>query len=123
MREEAWKVYLDYAQYAQMGGELAEEQFQWLEMRARKYIDRLTHGRLKGETPVRESVKLAMWKVMEALQASDEHEGRQVQSLTNDGVSVKYADAEGDRIAQIVREYLGDERKGGVGLMYAGVDA
>lgn len=116
-------MYLDYAQYAQLGGELAEEDFRWLEMRARKYIDRLTHGRLQGENPVRESVKAAMWRLMEAMQAGDEHGGRSVESLSNDGVSVKYAKEEGDRLAQIVREYLGDERAGGVGLMYAGVDA
>ena len=116
-------MYLEYAQYAQMGGELAEEQFAWLEMRARKCIDRLTHGRLRNEMPVRESVKLAMWQLMQAMQQSDEHDGRQVESLTNDGVSVKYAGVEGDRYAQIVKEFLGDERAGGVGLMYAGVDA
>jgi len=116
-------VYLEYTQYVQMGGEMAEDAFAWLELRARKCIDRLTHGRLKGEDPVRESVKLAMLEVMAAMQASDEHAGRQVESMSNDGVSIKYAAAEGDRYAQIVREYLADECAGGVGLMYAGVDA
>lgn len=118
-------MYLEYAQYAQMGGELAEDAFIRLEMRARKCIDRLTHGRLRGENPVRESVKQAVWELMAAMQESDEHAGRSVESLTNDGVSVKYAAGDNDyRYAQIVREYLADERAAsGVGLMYAGVDA
>lgn len=118
-------MYLDYGQYLQMGGELDEDVFIRLEARARKCIDRLTHGRLRSEIPVRESVKQAMWGLMTAMQENDEHSGRAVESLTNDGVSVKYA-AGGDgnaRYAQIVREYLGDETAAsGVGLMYAGVD-
>lgn len=118
-------MYLTYDEYDAMGGTQEEEIFMRLEMRARGYIDRMTHGRLRGETPVREGVKHAMYWLIRAMAEEETHAGRVVQALTNDGVGIRYAPgADGARYAAILRDYLsGEKAANGVGLMYAGVDA
>ena len=44
---------LEYAEYQSRGGTAEENAFRMLEMRAEKMVDRLTHGRLRGEKPPR----------------------------------------------------------------------
>ena len=116
---------LDYAGYRAMGGAAAENAFAGLEIRAEKCIARMTHGRLRGEAATRECVKQAAFALIEAMRQADEHGGRAVESLTNDGVSVKYAVEEMQAAyARIMREFLaGETDERGVALLYAGVDA
>ena len=118
-------MYLSYVDYGNMGGELEETAFERLALRAQKYVDRLTHGRLQKDTDVRRCVQLAMWALIGAMQESDEHGGRSVEQMSNDNVSVRYAAvADERRYAQIVREYLaGEVNDAGTELLYAGVDA
>lgn len=118
-------MYLEYADYVQMGGMLEEGVFARLEMRAEKCIDRLTHGRLHRESGVRECVRLAVWQLIGAMNDSDEHGGRSVEQLSNDSVSVRYASDRAEAgYARIVREYLsGETTEDGTELIYAGVDA
>lgn len=120
-------MYLTYAQYAQMNGQLSEDVFNRLEMRAEKIIDRLTHGRVKDESPVRKCVQYAVFDLIAASQKVDAQEGQLAKSITNDGISVEYDTQKGgaySRYAQIVQGYLeGETTSAGVSLLYAGVDA
>lgn len=121
-------AYLDYTDYVSMGGTLGEAAFDLQEFRARQYIDAMTHGRIRGETTVRDAVKYATFALIGAMADSDHNHGREVASESNDGVSVSYATsgAAGTqaRYAQIVRDYLACEvDANGTALLYAGVDA
>ena len=130
--------YLDQAEYLEMGGTIAEDdelRYQRLESRASHAIDRATHGRIKGEKPVRNAVKFCVYEMIERY-ASDEAmagmSGREIASMSNDGVSVSYvagASASGGsasalRDTESIRAWLMDEVDGnGTPLLYAGVDA
>ena len=130
--------YLDQAEYLEMGGTIPEDdelRYQRLESRASHAIDRATHGRIKGEKPVRNAVKFCVYEMIERY-ASDEAmvgmSGREIASMSNDGVSVSYvsgASASGGsasalRDAESIRAWLMDEVDGnGTPLLYAGVDA
>lgn len=130
--------YLDQAEYLEMGGTITEDdelRYQRLESRASHAIDRATHGRIKGEKPVRNAVKFCVYEMIERY-VSDEAmagmSGREIASMSNDGVSVSYvsgASASGGsasalRDAESIRAWLLDEVDGnGTPLLYAGVDA
>ena len=130
--------YLDQAEYLEMGGTITEDdelRYQRLESRASHAIDRATHGRIKGEKPVRNAVKFCVYEMIERY-ASDEAmvgmSGREIASMSNDGVSVSYvsgASASGGsasalRDTESIRAWLLDEVDGnGTPLLYAGVDA
>lgn len=130
--------YLDQAEYLEMGGTIPEDdelRYQRLESRASHAIDRATHGRIKGEKPVRNAVKFCVYEMIERY-ASDEAmagmSGREIASMSNDGVSVSYvsgASASGGsasalRDAESIRAWLMDEvDSNGTPLLYAGVDA
>lgn len=130
--------YLDQAEYLEMGGTIPEDdelRYQRLESRASHAIDRATHGRIKGEKPVRNAVKFCVYEMIERY-ASDEAmagmSGREIASMSNDGVSVSYvsgASASGGsasalRDTESIRAWLLDEVDGnGTPLLYAGVDA
>lgn len=130
--------YLDQAEYLEMGGTITEDdelRYQRLESRASHAIDRATHGRIKGEKPVRNAVKFCVYEMIERY-ASDEAmagmSGREIASMSNDGVSVSYvsgASASGGsasalRDTESIRAWLMDEVDGnGTPLLYAGVDA
>ena len=130
--------YLDQAEYLEMGGTIPEDdelRYQRLESRASHAIDRATHGRIKGEKPVRNAVKFCVYEMIERY-VSDEAmagmSGREIASMSNDGVSVSYvsgASASGGsasalRDAESIRAWLLDEVDGnGTPLLYAGVDA
>jgi len=120
-------AYLTYDEYKAMGGTLDAVAFSLQEFRARQLIDQLTHNRISDETPVREAVKHAVRTLVDAQAASDAHDGREITSETNDGVSVSYAvTGPGGAYARrvdIVCEYLANEiTAAGVPLLYAGVD-
>lgn len=130
--------YLDQAEYLEMGGTITEDdelRYQRLESRASHAIDRATHGRIKGEKPVRNAVKFCVYEMIERY-ASDEAmagmSGREIASMSNDGVSVSYvsgASASGGSASALrdidsIRAWLMDEVDGnGTPLLYAGVDA
>lgn len=130
--------YLDQAEYLEMGGTIPEDdelRYQRLESRASHAIDRATHGRIKGEKPVRNAVKFCVYEMIERY-VSDEAmagmSGREIASMSNDGVSVSYvsgASASGGsasviRDTESIRAWLMDEVDGnGTPLLYAGVDA
>lgn len=130
--------YLDQAEYLEMGGTITEDdelRYQRLESRASHAIDRATHGRIKAEKPVRNAVKFCVYEMIERY-VSDEAmagmSGREVASMSNDGVSVTYATGAGAsggsasalRDAESIRSWLMDEvDENGTPLLYAGVDA
>lgn len=130
-------MYLTYDEYEKMGGQLSPDAFSLLEFRARKILDALTHGRVANEQPVREAVRQAVFALMTAMEADDRraqaYDGREVQSMSNDGVSVAFASgavgaeavrAQNARYAGLLKAYLaGEATADGVSLLYAGVDA
>lgn len=131
-------AYLTYDEYKQMGGQLSEAAFSMLEFRARKAVDMLTHGRVMDEQPVREAVKQAVFALIGAMETDEKraqaYDGRDVQSMSNDGVSVTFASgasagadtvrAQNARYAGLLKSYLAGETTGeGISLIYAGVDA
>ena len=120
--------YLKYDDYEEMGGTLEEEIYPRHELRARRLIDRITHGRLKEEKTVRECVKYCMFELIGAL-AADEAcgaQGREISSMSNDGVSMSFAGVQTQetRLIGIAKSWLsGETAENGVQLLYAGVDA
>lgn len=126
-------MYLDYDEFLSMGGNatITDAQYVRLSMWADRIIDRMTHQRIAGESPVRKSVKYCAFDLIHA-QYGDEmtagQTGREVASVSNDGVSVTFADAQtlpgsvSMRHANIVRRWLdGEVTAQGVSLLYAGV--
>ncbi|MDO4547536.1 MAG: hypothetical protein Q4D04_05535 [Clostridia bacterium] len=119
-------MYLTYEQYQGMGGQLAQSAYERKEHRARGYVDRATHGRLKGEEDAREAVKRLMYELVEMDAARAGTGGRDVTSESNDGISVSYSekdDYESRRWA-LIEDYLSEEATAaGVPLLYAGAEA
>lgn len=124
-------AYLSIEEFKAMGGAAEDAAaFTRHEMKARRLIDRLTHGRIQNEIPVRDAVKMCMHDLIRAM-AEDEAlvgmSGREASAVSNDGVSVSYA-VQGSagaagRYVGIVRSWLDGERAGsGVQLLYCGVD-
>ena len=122
--------HLTYAQYTSRGGTAAETAFPMLEARANRVVDTLTFRRLESESPLRDAVQYCLTALINALAADEALNagtGRDVASVSNDGVSVTFAGASSSgsasmRNAQIVREWLTGETDGnGVHLLYAGV--
>ena len=128
-------AYLTYDEYEQMGGQLSEAAFSTLEFRASKAVDTLTHGRVADEQPVREAVKLAVYALVGEMDADEKraaaYDGRDVQSMSNDGVSVTFsavaaggdaARAQNARYNNVLKAFLfGEVTEDGVPLIYAGV--
>lgn len=127
-------MYLTLDDWFVLGGaeDIAEALFNRMEARARAEVDKMTHGRLKDESPVRDAVRYCMFELIQAMNASEAlsgGSGRDVASMTNDGVSIAYANPAGSgtasaRYSGIVRAWLVSETTScGVPLLYAGVDA
>ena len=129
-------MYLDFKTFVKMGGDdTISEQFARLEYKARRLIDQMTHSRIVGESPVRDSVKYCMYELISAIVADEQISGlsgREIASMTNDGVSTTYATGSGavgggsagSRYARIIRQWLtGETTTNGINLLYAGVDA
>jgi hypothetical protein len=129
-------MYLEYSEFEDMGGTVNEDAFPRFEAKARTQIDRATHGRLAKETPVRNSVKYCVFELISAIAAGESvggiASGRAVASMSNDGVSVSFAQAGDDagtrsdsiRYFAIIRTWLdGETDANGTPLLYAGVDA
>jgi hypothetical protein len=58
-------MYITFTDYQEMGGQLTEPEFIQAEFFARKKINELTYSRLADETPVRESVKMCTFGLIE----------------------------------------------------------
>lgn len=126
-------MYLDYDSYADMGGGASESAFSRFEAKARLQINRATFGRIENEKPVRESVKNCMYELIEAMSDGESAgrmaTGREITSMSNDGMSVSFSSGSGARAASaryaaIIREWLSAEvDKNGTPLLYAGVIA
>lgn len=125
-------MYLIYDDYIAMGGTINAALYSRFEMKARKLVDMLTHGRLEGEKPVRESVKCCMYELIQMMYADEVSGsgGREIAGVSNDGVSISYAISQNGagsptaRYMNYIRTWLsGETTKSGVYLLYAGVDA
>lgn len=124
-------MYLTYEEYAEMGGIADAAIYPRLEMKARRLIDYGTHNRLTDENPVRESVRHCMYELIQMLYADESAtggSGREIASISNDGVSIAYTDAQNGGSATVrymnyIRVWLaGELSASGVALLYAGVD-
>lgn len=121
-------MYLTQDIYEDMGGAITDDAvFERLAAKADAIIDRMTHGRIKDETPVRKNVQYAAFELIEAMHADAAHDGREVASVSNDGVSVSYVSSSYTspqrRYSGIVRNWLDAEEIDGLPILYAGVDA
>ena len=127
-------MYLTYDEYDEMGGIMDDVLFKRFEAKARKLIDAMTFGRLQGNMPVRESVKNCMFELVQAMHEDETNvgfSGREISSMSNDGVSVTYVtgnsqtgaqNGSGARYAGIVRTWLtGETDACGNHVLYAGV--
>ena len=124
-------MYLTYEEYLDMGGGASDSAFARLEAKARAILDRITFGRIRGEKPARQNVKYCMYDLIAALEAEENvgsiAAGREIASMSNDGVSVSFAAGQSARsgparMAAIARSWLGDEVDAyGTPLLYAGV--
>lgn len=125
---------LDFDTYAELGGAITDEMiYARISARAESIIHRITHGRILNESPVRENVQYAAFDMIEAIYADMQNgtDGREIESMSNDGVSVNYVSNGGtaaqertNRYAGIARPYLDFETDAnGTPLLYAGVDA
>ena len=126
-------MYLTYDRYKELGGQIPQEQYPLYAARADAIITRMTHGRIRQENPVRACVQYAAFALAEAIH-TDVHQGadgREIASVSNDGVSVAYvsgglsgAAEQIQRYTSVARAYLEYETDAnGVFLLYAGVDA
>jgi hypothetical protein len=125
-------MYITYEEYVDMGGSVSEGAFNRLETKARAAVDRVTFGRLKNESPMRDAVRYCMFDLINAANADDSAgaitAGREIAAMSNDGISVSFASSGGAsasvaaRQAAIVREWLAAETDAyGTPLLYAGV--
>lgn len=82
-------MYITYAEYVRMGGTAQESDFPRLETMARKRLDYWTQSRI---TESDDDIKLCMTLIIDRL--DDDQGGEQdVSSVSNDGVSMSFADA------------------------------
>ena len=122
-------MYLEYGDYAQMGGELEPDVYERLAAKAERLIDRATHARLNAVSTVPMSVKYCIMELIDAIHADESmgsmSAGREISSMSNDGVSVSFtAMAASARYMEIIRQWLdGETTEAGVHLLYAGCDA
>ena len=127
-------MYLTYDEYEDMGGGMDAALFPRFEAKARKRIDAMTFGRLQGENDVRECVKHCVFELVQAMHEDEANvgfSGREISSMSNDGVSVTYVsgnsqtgmqNGSGARYASIVRTWLtGETDAHGNNILYAGV--
>ena len=117
-------AYLTYSDYTTMGGTLPEATFNRFEFGAEKHIDRLTHGRVISEAPVRAAIKNLTFEIVQYLSSVTDGNAAYT-SASNEGVSVAYASQaeQRTRVREMAMDYLDqEETTGGIPLMYAGVD-
>jgi hypothetical protein len=122
-------MYLTHEDFTAMGGSIDAALFPRLEAKARAFINSVTHGRVADDTPVRDAVRNCMFELIVCMHADESTvgmTGREIASMSNDGVSVSFATDNARSIGYnaIARCWLLNETTAaGVPLMYAGVDA
>ena len=124
-------MYIDLQYYRDNGGksDMTDAAFSQSEYRARKLVDKLTQGRVKGMAQIPEAVKRLMVELvtLEATQGAEVTAVQTVTSFSNDGYSESYADPlTGEQVKELecnlISEYLSDETDDkGVPLLYLGV--
>ncbi len=82
-------MYLAYEKYINFGGSVAEKSYAFFETLARKKLDYWTLGRI---TKVTEDIELCMFLIIEQIYENETGE-TDVSSVSNDGVSISYAEA------------------------------
>jgi hypothetical protein len=111
-------VYLEYAEYQKLGGNLEQLEFNRQEFAARKEIDFYTFNRLQGINPVPENLKMC---VLELIQRGfcGSLDG---QDYISQGSGKLYGTKESikGRAAELIRKYLDGMTVGGVPVFYAG---
>lgn len=118
-------AYLDYNEYANIGGELEFAAFMKKIGRACAYVDAQTFGRLKGENDVSDAVKACLRDLVDCLNSTERTLASKSQSVGGVSESENYAvksasdiDAE---MKSIVYDYLYTETDtNGVPLLYRG---
>ena len=121
-------MYLTFDEYTSYGGTVDELTFDRINFRVEKLIDNLTFRRVKDESPVRECVKRLAFELFDLEQLrTASNVSPAVSSMSNDGVSVSYADGEtasgtfNAHAKALAVTYLADEvDDNGVCLLYAG---
>ena len=123
--------YLDYDDYKDLGGTLAEMPFTLLEFEARKQIDKYTFGRLKELPEQVEEVKLCIYRLITLISSYKnlEESDKSITSESTDGYNVSYAKvATGDietktnEFRDIIYTYLADcKLDDGTPYLYRGV--
>lgn len=124
-------AYLTYDEYKGMGGSIADESaFDRCMCRAAATITRMTHGRILNEFPARAAARYAAFDLVNTIHADAQNgaEGREIASMSNDGVTVSFVSdgtaTAAQRHGSIVKQYLEWEfDANGTPLLYAGVDA
>lgn len=84
-------MYIDYLHYKEMGGKAEESCFTRLEFLARKKLDHWTQSRIDPEN-ITPEIRMCMTLIIDALNDSETGESS-VASVSNDGLSVSFADA------------------------------
>ena len=123
-------MYLTHDEFVEMGGSMDAAHFARYETKARNLINVITHDRLRNENPVRDVVRYCMFELISGMQSNEAvagPSGREVASMSNDGVSVTFATGTAQSgvfggYSAIVRAWLLNETDAnGTPLMYAGV--
>ena len=124
--------YLEYEEYTDLGGTLAEAPFNLLEFEARQNIDKYTFGRLKGLDTQTQEVKLCVYKLINTVESYsvNESQNKGIASENIDGYSVSYTtpsitvtEAKTSEIKDIIFTYLVDcKLEDGTPYLYCGVD-
>ena len=111
--------YLEYDEYKELGGTLAETPFNILEYEAQLNIDNHTYGRLKSLDEQLTETKMCIYNLMNTLQsyAKGNEKGKNVASENTDGYSVSYVGisreltkAQQDEVKGIIETYLSECR-------------
>lgn len=111
-------MYLTYAEYKAMGGELDTTEFTRLEYKARMEIDLVTFNRLK-EVDIPEEVKKCIYELVE----TENNTNDILSSESVDGYSVTYKSSEDTekKKQDIIETYLAGCIVDGVPCLYRGV--
>ena len=114
-------MYLTYAKYKELGGELEQAPFTLLEYKSRKQIDKYSFNRLVDGIP--EDIKQDIEKAMMCLiEYNDANETSNLNSESIDGYSVNYGTVkeQEEKIKTLVDDLLSGLKKDGVPLTYCG---
>jgi hypothetical protein len=109
-------VYLTFTEYQAMGGDLSETDFIQAEFIARKKINELTFSRLTNETPIRESVKMCIFGLIERGYCGS-LDGKKIKSESLEGALYLTYEFDKEGANEFIRACLSDETEN---LFYCG---